>query len=103
MEELIAELGAAFLCAELLVSRTPRPDHAHYLKDWLEVLRSDKTAIFAAASQASRAVEYLRGLQDGQKALQRTVDIRGQEQGRLASARNTEGPALPPDVRLRVS
>ena len=63
MEELVAELGAAFLCADLGVTLTPRPDHAAYLDHWLKVLKADSKAIFTAASQASRAAAYLESLQ----------------------------------------
>lgn len=59
MEELIAELGAAFLCAELGIAAMPRPDHAAYLTNWLKVLKADKKAIFTAASAASRAADFL--------------------------------------------
>jgi len=59
MEELVAELGAAFLCADLRIVSAPRPDHAHYLASWLAVLRQDKRAIFTAASEASEAVSFL--------------------------------------------
>lgn len=59
MEELVAELGAAFLCADLGVTAQPRPDHAAYLEHWLKVLKADKKAIFTAASKASQAAEYL--------------------------------------------
>lgn len=59
MEELIAELGAAFLCADLGITNEPRPDHAAYVADWLTVLDRDKKALFTAASRASAAVEYL--------------------------------------------
>ena len=59
MEELVAELGSAFLCAILGVSPAPRPDHAAYVDHWLAVLRSDKRAIFTAASKAMEAVDYL--------------------------------------------
>lgn len=62
MEELVAELGAAFLSAELGVSTEPRADHAQYLANWLQVLRNDKRAIFTAASAASNATAYLLGL-----------------------------------------
>lgn len=61
MEELIAELGAAFLCADCGVTSSPRPDHASYLAGWLKVLKADKKAIFAAASAASRAADFLAG------------------------------------------
>jgi antirestriction protein ArdC len=61
-EELVAELGAAFLCAELGIANEPRPDHAAYLGPWLKVLEEDSRAIFRAASLAQQAVEYLTGL-----------------------------------------
>lgn len=63
IEELVAELGAAFLCADLGVTLTPRPDHAAYLDNWLKVLKADNRAIFTAAARASEAVAYLAGLQ----------------------------------------
>lgn len=63
VEELIAELGAAFLCADLGIADQPRPDHAQYLATWLKVLKSDKRAIFAAASKASEATSFLASLQ----------------------------------------
>jgi antirestriction protein ArdC len=59
MEELVAELGAAFLSADLGITQAPRADHAAYLEHWLRVLKADKKAIFTAASQASRAAEFL--------------------------------------------
>lgn len=62
-EELVAELGAAFLCATLGISAEPRADHAEYIGDWLQVLQNDHRAIFTAAAQAQRAVDYLHGLQ----------------------------------------
>ncbi len=63
MEELVAELGAAFLCAELGITTEPRADHAQYLANWLAVLKADKRAIFTAASKASAATEFLAKLQ----------------------------------------
>lgn len=54
MEELVAELGAAFLCADLDLSLEPRADHADYIANWLRVLKSDNRAIFTAASHAQR-------------------------------------------------
>lgn len=62
MEELIAELGAAFLCASLGISTYPRPDHAAYIASWLRVLKEQKTAIFVAASAASVASQFLESL-----------------------------------------
>ena len=64
-EELCAELGSCFLCADLGISPElePRPDHASYLASWLEVLSGDRRAIFQAAAHAQRAVNYLHDLQ----------------------------------------
>lgn len=62
-EELVAELGAAFLCADLGLEVTPRPDHADYIGDWLQVLANDKRFIFSAAAFAQKACDYLHGLQ----------------------------------------
>jgi antirestriction protein ArdC len=58
-EELIAEVGAAFVCANLGLSTEPREDHAEYIQSWLKVLRADKRAIFTAASKAQQAADYL--------------------------------------------
>lgn len=60
-EELVAELGAAYLCAELGVTPVARADHAQYLAGWLSVLKSDAKAIFTAAGQAQRAASFLMG------------------------------------------
>jgi antirestriction protein ArdC len=51
------------LCASLGVTSTPRPDHAHYIGSWLKALGNDKKFIFAAASAAQKAVDYLYSLQ----------------------------------------
>ncbi len=58
-EELIAELGAAMCCASTGVTSSPREDHARYIQNWLAALKSDKRFIFAAASQAQKAVDFL--------------------------------------------
>lgn len=65
MEELIAELGAAFLCADLGITPDTRPDHASYIANWLTVLKSDKKAIFTAASKAQQAADYLTNIAAG--------------------------------------
>ncbi|CAN0504535.1 unnamed protein product, partial [Phaeothamnion confervicola] len=62
-EELVAELGAAFLCAELAITNTPRADHAQYLANWLAVLKQDKRALFHAAAKAAEASAYLKRVQ----------------------------------------
>jgi antirestriction protein ArdC len=59
MEELVAELGAAFLCADLGLASEPRLDHAAYIADWLKALRRDPKALTVAAGKASAAAEYI--------------------------------------------
>ena len=60
-EELIAELGAAFLCADAGISQPeePRADHASYLASWLKVLKDDPKAIVKAASRAEKAAKLV--------------------------------------------
>lgn len=64
-EELVAELGAAFLCADLAITNSPREDHAAYIGGWLKALKSDERAIFAAAALAEKAAAFLHGAQPG--------------------------------------
>lgn len=59
IEELVAELGAAMLCVTTSVSPAPRQDHALYIQNWLKALKNDKKFIFAASSQAQKAVDFL--------------------------------------------
>lgn len=58
-EELVAEIGAAMVMADLGLASTPRPDHAAYLSSWLTVLRHDPRAIFKAAAQAQAALDWI--------------------------------------------
>ena len=67
MEELVAELGSAFLCADLDLTPEIREDHAAYIANWLEVLKNDKRAIFSAAAHAQKAADYLTRLQANDK------------------------------------
>jgi antirestriction protein ArdC len=64
MEELVAELGSAFLSADLELTPEVREDHASYIASWITVLRNDKRAVFTAASHAQRAADFLHGLQE---------------------------------------
>ncbi len=66
-EELIAELGSAFLNADLGMLNTTLPDHADYLSNWIAILRSDKKAILTAAAQASKAHGFIKGLMADQE------------------------------------
>lgn len=77
MEELIAELGSAFVCASLGIEPKPKPDQhrkgdkraAEYLAHWLDVMRADKKAIVTAASKASDAADYLHAFSDDREAV----------------------------------
>ncbi len=62
-EELVAELGSAFLSADLGLTPEPREDHASYIAHWLTVLKNDNRAIFTAAAHAERACGFLHGVQ----------------------------------------
>ncbi len=62
-EELVAELGSAFLCADLGITPDIRDDHAAYLGHWLNILKDDKRAIFSAAAHAQRAADFLQQIQ----------------------------------------
>jgi antirestriction protein ArdC len=60
---LVAELGAAFVLADLDLTPQVRPEHAAYIQSWFKVLKDDKRAIFTAASHAQQAADYLHQLQ----------------------------------------
>jgi antirestriction protein ArdC len=64
-EELVAELGSAFLCADLELATQPREENASYIANWLEVLKNDKRFIFKAAAHAQRAADYLASFSRG--------------------------------------
>jgi antirestriction protein ArdC len=63
-EELVAEMGSAFLCSDLGLTPALLDDHAAYIAFWLEVLKNDKRFIFTAASHAQKAADYLHSLQN---------------------------------------
>ena len=63
-EELVAELGAAFVCADLALAPELRPDHAAYVASWLKVLRGDKRAIFTASAKAQQAADWMHARQE---------------------------------------
>ena len=68
MEELVAELGAAFLCADLELALEAREDHAAYIGNWVEVLAADSRAVFTAAAHAQRAADFIHGKTLSQEA-----------------------------------
>jgi antirestriction protein ArdC len=62
MEELVAEIGAAFLCADLRITPETRDDHAAYIASWLKVLKDDKRAIFPPPAMRRRPPTICTGL-----------------------------------------
>jgi antirestriction protein ArdC len=62
-EELIAEISAAFLCADHGIATDFEGQHVAYIQSWIQLLKDDKKAIFRAASMAQKAADYLHGLQ----------------------------------------
>jgi antirestriction protein ArdC len=76
-EELVAEIGSAFLCADLGITPETREDHAAYIGNWLKILKNDRKFIFSAAAHATRAVEYLKGLQPPNNALDANAEVAG--------------------------
>ena len=93
-EELVAELGAAFLCADLGITPEIRDDHAAYLGHWLNVLKEDKRAIFSAAAHAQRAADFLNGLQPQQQQ-QRKKKPQRPDAGRKSKRRPGFEPGRP--------
>lgn len=76
-EELIAELGSAFLSAELQLETEPRVDNPPYIENWLAVLKNDNRAIFTAASKAQQAIDWLLSRPHGeQTAVNTKVTVR---------------------------
>jgi antirestriction protein ArdC len=68
VEELIAELGSAYLCSDLGLVPEVRQDHASYIESWLKVLDNDRRAVFWAAAHAQKAADFLHGLQPAPEA-----------------------------------
>lgn len=63
MEECTVELVSAMICADLGLSVEPRPDHARYIRSWVDVMHSDKRAIFTAASKAQEIADWMHAQQ----------------------------------------
>lgn len=58
-EELVAELGAVFLCGECQIEREPTPDHVAYLQNWVKFLKDHKKALIYAGQRAQKAVDFI--------------------------------------------
>ena len=63
MDEVLCELTASFVMADLCIGHRPRPEHASYIASWLPVLKDDPRAIFTAASKAQQAADWMHAQQ----------------------------------------
>jgi antirestriction protein ArdC len=63
MDEIIVELTSSFIMADLGIAHTPRAEHAAYVASWVHVLKTDPRAIFAAASKAQAAADWMHAQQ----------------------------------------
>ena len=63
MDEVVCELTASFVMADLGIAHRPRHEHAAYIASWLPVLKNDPRAIFTAASQAQQAADWMHARQ----------------------------------------
>lgn len=67
-EELVAEISAGLICAELGLPNELHDSHASYVGHWLGILRADKTAIIHAAAKAEQVYSYLRAFSAAEEA-----------------------------------
>ncbi|MGC9216976.1 ArdC family protein, partial [Acidithiobacillus sp.] len=125
-EELVAELASFFAAAETGIPRQPDDQHAAYLQSWSKALREDPNALFKAAKDAGKAVDYLlekekvleiakdkviaspnlhHGVTDGPvMAVDDRTDILVQQSGRLAVAhRRGVAPTAKSGDELRIA
>ncbi|WP_244475018.1 zincin-like metallopeptidase domain-containing protein [Methylobacterium sp. Leaf99] len=103
-EELVAELGAAFVLADLGFARTPHPDHAAYCASWAPLLRADPRALSHVAAQGSRAADYLTALQPDSAGPERTenADLTT-DAGTKRACRPHRNPATHPQATAETS
>jgi antirestriction protein ArdC len=103
-EELTAELGAAFVLADIGIARTPHPDHAAYCASWATLLRADPRALSHAATQASRAADYLAALQPSPGGSELTVkSVPDADPGTKRACRSHHHPATHPQATAETS
>ncbi|MDX9689793.1 MAG: zincin-like metallopeptidase domain-containing protein, partial [Alphaproteobacteria bacterium] len=74
-EELVAEIGSAFLCADLGITPEVREDHAAYIDHWLKALKDDRKLIFSAAAHATRAVDFMKAKQPKLEPTERPKEV----------------------------
>ena len=87
-EELVAELGSAFLCADLGITPEVREDHAAYIASWLEGAEERQALhLLSAAAHAQRAADYLHALQPEKEPEPPEAVLRAMEDAERAIAR----------------
>jgi len=69
-EELVAEMGSAFLAGHCGIDTVTLPDAAAYIASWLRVLKDDKRMVVVAAAQAQKAADFVLGIQHGDESQQ---------------------------------
>jgi antirestriction protein ArdC len=74
MDEVIVELTSSFIMADLGIAHRPRAEHATYIASWIEILKDDPRAIFAAASKAQAAADWMHAQQSRQMLTGDSVD-----------------------------
>lgn len=65
---MVAELRAAFLCADLAATPMLRDDHAQSIDHRLKIMKADRRAIFIAAAKTNHGLDYLHGRQHAKSA-----------------------------------
>ena len=95
VEELVAELGSAFIAAHLGLSTEPRPDHASYIGSWLRVLRGDPRAILTASAKAQEAVDYIVSLSSSKPGEGQIIQEQELEQFTYPTSGSIAPPRLP--------
>jgi antirestriction protein ArdC len=74
-EELVAEMGSAFLCGHTAISPAVIENSAAYIRSWLSVLKSDSKLVVTAASAAQKAADYIRGVSGKAEATEQDPEI----------------------------
>jgi antirestriction protein ArdC len=74
-EELIAEMGAAFLCGQTEIAEQTLENSAAYVQNWLEALQNDKMLIVQAAAQAQKATDFILGIKHEESAAEKKAVI----------------------------
>jgi antirestriction protein ArdC len=103
MEELIAELGSAFLCAQAGITETVIQNQAAYIKGWLRALKNDPKLLIQAAGKAQKAADYIQNIQFGESEDVGTEIVEEAEHAVVVNDQPTMVPALVEDANVEAS